>query len=69
MRPDLPQPADAELDVPPGHVFLVSDNRQFPWDSREFGPVPRDTCRETVLFRLLSKDGFFDVSSRFSVIR
>jgi signal peptidase I len=69
QRQDLPQPAEAELDVPSAHVFLVSDNRQFPWDSREFGPVPRDACRETVIFRLLSKDGFFDVANRFTLIR
>ena len=63
------KPSDAEFDVPSGQVFLVSDNRQFPWDSRDFGPVARDTCTETVIFRLLSKDGFFDVTNRFTLIR
>jgi hypothetical protein len=47
----------------------VSDNRQFPWDSREFGAVPRATCTEAVVFRLVSKDGFFDVANRFTLIR
>ena len=65
----LPRPADALADVPSGHVYLVSDNRQFPWDSREFGPVERTTCAETVFFRLVSKDGFFDVANRLTVIR
>jgi signal peptidase I len=59
----------AEFDVPPGQVFLVSDNRGFPWDSRDFGPVERATCAETVIFRLVSKDGFFDVANRLTLIR
>ena len=62
------QPADAELDVPEGQLFLVSDNRQFPWDSRDFGVVPRSPCSETLVFRLVSKDGFFDVANRLSLI-
>jgi signal peptidase I len=67
--PDLPKPGDLELDVPGGQVILISDNRQFPWDSREFGPVERATCVETVIFRLVSKDGFFDVANRLTLIR
>jgi signal peptidase I len=67
--PTLPKPSDAEVDVPGGQVYLVSDNRQFPWDSRDFGPVERSTCAETVIFRLVSKDGFFDVPNRLTLIR
>jgi signal peptidase I len=59
---------DAELDVPNGTVALVSDNRLFPYDSRDFGVVDRSTCAETVLFRLASKDGFFDVANRLTLI-
>jgi len=69
LNPNLPKPSDAEADVPMGSVYLISDNRQFPWDSREFGPVERTTCAETVFFRLVSKDGFFDVANRLTVIR
>lgn len=65
----LPKPSDADVNVPDGQIFLVSDNRQFPWDSREFGTVQRDTCTETVVFRLVSKDGFFDVPNRLMLIR
>jgi len=65
----LPKPAEAEATVPSGQVYLISDNRQFPWDSREFGPVERSTCVETVIFRLVSKDGFFDVPNRLTLIR
>lgn len=67
--PTLAKPSEAEVDVAGEQVFLVSDNRQFPWDSREFGPVERSTCAETVVFRLVSKEGFFDVPNRLTVIR
>jgi signal peptidase I len=50
--------------VPPGHVWLVSDNRLYPYDSRDFGAVDRDTCKETVFFRLVGGKGFFDVERR-----
>ena len=63
------KPAAADAVVQPDEVFLASDNRLFPWDSRDFGVVVRSTCTETILFRLVSKDGFFDVASRFSLIR
>jgi signal peptidase I len=68
VRDGLAKPANADLDVPAGQVFLASDNRQFPWDSRDFGTVERSTCSETVVFRLVSKDGFFDVPNRLSLI-
>jgi signal peptidase I len=68
-NPNLPKPSEAEVEVSSGQVYLVSDNRQFPWDSREFGPVERSTCVETVVFRLVSKDGFFDVANRLTLIR
>jgi signal peptidase I len=63
------RPPDVEATVPAGHVWLVSDNRQYPWDSREFGPVQRDTCTETVFFRLVGKGGFFDATARNQYIR
>jgi signal peptidase I len=68
VKEGLVKPANADLDVPAGQVFLASDNRQFPWDSRDFGLVERATCSETVVFRLVSKDGFFDVPNRLSLI-
>jgi signal peptidase I len=61
-----------DIQTPPladGQVWLVSDNRQYPYDSREFGPVARDTCKETVFFRLTGKGGFFDTSTRNQFIR
>lgn len=55
--------------VNPGTVFLVSDNRQFPYDSRDYGTVDRQTCKESVVFRVVGKEGWFDVDSRLTVIR
>lgn len=52
-----------------GEVFLLSDNRSFPFDSRHYGVIDRRTCTETVFFRLVSKAGFFDVKTRLTTIR
>jgi signal peptidase I len=56
-------------DINAEQVFLLSDNRQFPYDSRDFGAVDRASCRESIVFRLTSKEGFFDVDGRLSVVR
>lgn len=63
------QASPVDQTVEEGKVFLVSDNRQLPYDSRDFGLVDRSTCTETVVFRLVSKDGFMDEKPRFTVIR
>lgn len=61
-------PARVSATVPDGRVFLVSDNRLFPFDSRDYGPVERSSCRETILYRLVGQKGFFDVERRFTYI-
>ena len=43
--------------VPPGHVFLLGDNRADSVDSRVFGPVPLASVVGTVQFRLLPVPG------------
>ena len=58
-----------ETKVPAGEVFLVSDNRLFPYDSRDYGTVPRASCTEAVFFRLWGRNGFRDVENRFTYIR
>lgn len=63
----LPPPVETTVD--PGRVFLVSDNRLLPYDSRDFGSVDRSTCTETVVFRIVSKLGYLDVDHRFTFIR
>ncbi len=54
--------------VPKGRLFLVSDNRRFPFDSRQYGSVPEESCTETVVFRLVSRLGFRDVESRLTIV-
>jgi signal peptidase I len=61
-------PGDVDTTVDPGRVFLLSDNRLLPYDSRDFGAVERSTCTETIIFRLVSEQGYFDVANRFVVI-
>ncbi len=61
------QPFEAK--VSPGEVVLVSDNRRFPYDSRDFGLIDRVTCKETVFFRLFGREGFFHAPTRFTYIR
>lgn len=60
--------AAVKTKVPPGHVFLLSDNRTHPFDSRHFGTLPRERCGETIFFRLVGERGFFDVERRFQYI-
>jgi signal peptidase I len=64
IPPTAVRPADVKTTVPEGTVWLVSDNRLYPYDSRDFGPVPRETCRELVFFRLVGAGGFFDTQTR-----
>lgn len=58
-----------EVRVGAGEAVLVSDNRRFPYDSRDFGPVDRSTCKESVFFRLIGREGFFHSETRFTYIR
>jgi signal peptidase I len=62
-------PEPVKVSVPEGTVFLLSDNRLFPYDSRDFGPVPRETCKEFIFFRLVGKGGYLDQGTRLTVIR
>jgi signal peptidase I len=61
--------APIELEVPPDKVFLLSDNRVYSYDSRDYGLVERATCKEAVVFRLVSRKGYDDVESRFTFVR
>jgi signal peptidase I len=63
-----PQPAVYRLKVPPTSVFLASDNRHYHDDSRDFGPLPKDSCHERVVFRLWSARGWFDEARRMMFI-
>jgi signal peptidase I len=63
------KPMPVNVDVKPGQLYLVSDNRYYPFDSRDFGAVPRESCSEAVVFRLVSRLGFSDVDSRLTLIQ
>jgi signal peptidase I len=72
MRGEGDGTADAahlELSLKEGQVALVSDNRRYPYDSRDYGAVERKTCAETAFFRLVGPEGFFDTARRFQYIR
>lgn len=51
-----------------GMVYLLSDDRDYHDDSRDFGPVPRMSCKGPIVFRVWGKDGFFGDPQRFEVI-
>jgi len=52
-----------------GMVFLLSDNRDLHDDSRDFGTLPAESCKERIVFRLWGAAGFSDSERRFTVIR
>lgn len=63
------KPVDRQFDVPKDHFFLISDNRLFPYDSRDYGVVPIESCKETVILRLVGADGWSDVKRRMDPIQ
>jgi signal peptidase I len=69
VPPDRMAPSTDAKEVPPEHVYLLSDNRLFPYDSREYGTVERSTCTETVVFRLVGARGWGDSESRLTFIQ
>ncbi len=58
-----------KFNVADGHVFLLSDNRLFPYDSRDFGTVERETCKETIVGRLVGRRGWGDTEARLDAIQ
>lgn len=63
------KPVASKREVEPGSVFLVSDNRLFFFDSRDFGPLPKASCKESIIFRLVSRLGFGHVPTRLTWIK
>jgi signal peptidase I len=69
-RAYVPSPeGESKHKVGPGRVFLLSDDRGFHDDSRDFGAVPAETCTNLVLFRLWGKAGWSDAEHRLMYIR
>ena len=54
--------------VESGLVYLLSDNREFHEDSRDFGPVPKESCTETIFFRLWGAEGWGDAETRMTYL-
>jgi signal peptidase I len=52
-----------------GKLFLLSDDRTYHDDSRDFGAVPEKTCTGRIVFRLWSKDGWKDDAHRLTSIQ
>jgi signal peptidase I len=52
-----------------GMVFLLSDDRSYHDDSRDFGTVRADGCSGRIVFRLWSKDGWGDVKHRMTFVQ
>jgi signal peptidase I len=63
------KPLASTREVEPGSVFLVSDNRRYPFDSRDFGPLPKASCNEAIIFRLVSRLGFSHIDTRLTWIQ
>lgn len=61
--------AKRKATVSADHLYLVSDNRVFPFDSREYGAVPMENCKEQIFFRIMSSKGLTDAASRFTFIQ
>lgn len=62
-------PEEVQFTVTEGKLFLLSDNRLHPYDSRDFGLVDASTCKETVIGRIVSKDGWMDSERRLDYIQ
>jgi signal peptidase I len=67
-RPPSQQQMPFQVKVPAGQVFLASDNRYYHDDSRDFGPVAKDSCHERIVFRFWSARGWFDEGRRMALI-
>ncbi|WP_437589169.1 signal peptidase I [Sorangium sp. So ce1000] len=57
------------VEVRPDTVFLLSDNRSYHDDSRDFGLQPRAACNQRIVFRLWGGAGWSDDQRRFTFVR
>ncbi|MCU0656863.1 MAG: signal peptidase I [Polyangiaceae bacterium] len=54
--------------VAEGQVYLVSDNRAYPFDSRDYGGIPKASCKSFVFFRIKGLKGFGDAETRLTFV-
>jgi signal peptidase I len=59
-------PTKKEVGV--GQVFLVSDDRTFHDDSRDYGTLPAASCKERIVYRVVGKAGWGDDKARMTAI-
>ena len=52
-----------------GMLFLLSDDRSYHDDSRDFGTVPTESCSGRIVFRLWSKEGWKDDKRRMTFVQ
>lgn len=64
----MSEPEPLKRTIQNGFVFLVSDNRSQPDDSRMYGAVPIDSCDSRIIFRIWGSKGFADEATRFTWI-
>lgn len=68
LPPGGTQQSKVTAEVPAGYVYLLSDNREFHDDSRDFGALPAETCDHVIFFRLWGLEGFKDDKTRLMAI-
>jgi signal peptidase I len=52
-----------------GKLYLLSDDRSYHDDSRDFGTLNADTCTGRIVFRLWGKEGMKDSKTRMSFVQ
>jgi len=52
-----------------GMVYLLSDDRSYHDDSRDFGTLPADSCTGRIVFRLWGKGGWSDDKHRMTFVQ
>jgi signal peptidase I len=52
-----------------GMVYLLSDDRTYHDDSRDFGTVPVESCTGRIVFRLWGKEGWGDDKRRMTFVQ
>jgi len=69
MNPQPQYTSGRRVTVAENQFYLVSDNRVYPLDSRDYGGVPKASCKEFVVLRIKGKKGWQDENSRLTFIQ
>ena len=67
MMPDTNEGSTTKSKVSSNNGYLVSDNRYWHLDSRDYGEVPLSSCAH-IVFRLWSGAGWFDAHHRLNLL-